>query len=262
MNYRILTLLFVLTTLISSCKKTCNDPNSINFDKEGACLYADSSQRNLVLKVTAAWCKPCGSYGIRQMNSLLRRNASLIGLAIHRQDVMSSDVGDEFIKYARNTSVPSFYFDGKSRTLPQNQNTTAKVGLYLDWSKEGNELSVTTAIQTRAALEGTYNLAVYLVEDGHVAAQKASDHTARPDLEYNNGTYPAFEHNHVLRGEATGKMFGEQIISDGLSSGEVMNFDKKLTINEKITGTVYPVVAVWKKEGASYVLENVISGKE
>ena len=262
MNKLILLSTLFLAISITSCKKKCDDPNSINFDKEADCMYVDTVQRGLIIKATGTWCAPCGSYGARTMKSNLSKYPNLIGMEIHSRDVMRSSISDEMLKHFKNTAYPSFYINGKNKRLDVALNHPYELGLHINWSSTADNMNLETVVQAKEDLNGEYNIAVYLMEDGYVSPQKAKDNSAHPDWNFTNGSYPKYIHDNILRGEASQNLFGTLIASDGMSKDEVIKSNNTITIDFNPQGKVYPIAVVWKKEGTSYNLVNIISGKD
>jgi hypothetical protein len=256
-------LVFALACLLFSCSKdeSCNDPQSLNFGDSGDCEYVNSEQHALYFKFTATWCAPCGAWGAKRMKSDLEEHPTLLGLEAHVRDEMSNSIGDELYDHFGIRGVPTFKVNDNDnfRILDE----SPAVGLRTSFDIKGDIMTVNTDIQALDDLpSGEYRLAVYLVEDGHVTRQKASDHTAHPEWEYKNGSYPNYRFSNVLRQEASGSAFGSKLTTGPHDRGEVISRQDQITFDKKYKGDLYPVVALWKIESGKKVMVNAVSGKK
>jgi len=100
---------------------------------------------------------------------------------------------------------------------------TPKVEITINASLQGNTISTDLSVETLESIDGTYNISVYIVEDGLISAQKNNN----PNI----GTTPDitdYEHKYVLRGSMNGT-WGEEIFTDALPGD---TFSKQLSASK------------------------------
>jgi hypothetical protein len=196
---------------IGGCKK----------DEVGATdvISVSSVYKCVVWEYTATWCGPCGEYGYPAMHTLMHKyDDSLhkaVGLIIHVDDQIQdldnlagiADI-EEFFGFggtpdgAVNVGPSTYptYLEPKV-TQAISANPTAKAGVGMAYTIEGNTMTINTKTVFFQALTGSYSLAVYVAEDGI--------------MNYQSGQTPAqVQHDYVLRAIAGGKAFGSTIVAN------------------------------------------------
>ena len=177
------------------------------------------TQRSLVMKVTATWCSPCGGYGwdlFEGLNEDLDERA--ITLAAH---IQGSDLENEaslaIAGNANATGRPQFFVNterqsASSSTVAASQSAIvtkvneaasepAEVGVLL---QRTSDTDLTTTVEFFAAQAGTYNVAVYAIENDIVNAQASRG--------------PDAVHKRILRGALNGD-FGEAVVTGSAGEG-------------------------------------------
>lgn len=97
------------------------------------------------------------------------------------------------------------------------------------YDTNSRKLTVVGELEVLLDIQGTYNLAYYIVESGIISAQKNNDPSLGPSPDWLD-----YEHNHVLRTAVFGP-WGIEIISTGATPGQIeaLGFDTVLDANWK-----------------------------
>ena len=252
----------------SSCgKKGCTDPMSLAYDSEATkddntCTYPESVKKSLVFKATATWCPPCGTWGEQYVNDIHTQfsdNCEII--ALHQNDDFSVDVAYDFLSLLNPSGVPSFFVGMQSVS----SNFSDISGLITDELLETNQVALATSFSTendvmnikvQSQLEGGFTgencyLAVYIIEDGQVATQQVGNPgSGVPD--------DNFVHNHILRTEANGSVFGQPItFENGKNLTEINATLVPAALNLWAHENCYPVAVIWQQNGSEYEFINL-----
>ncbi len=211
-------LLALLFIGFNSCKKTETStltptPSNYNFT-------VTNSQEAFVLVTTATWCKYCWDWGIPTFEDAFAGANSVDatkvnGLALHYSGSdpmflqMAADIKTQYAiggppnLWVEFDNTYNLQPTGWTNAVKTRQSSTSACGVNLNKVLDGNTYKVYVKAKFFSTLTGTYNLAVYAIENGIVANQTtmtASD--------------PNFVHNQVLRGEITNDSpWGKQIFS-------------------------------------------------
>lgn len=241
---------------------------------------AVKQNRGMIGKISATWCGPCGSWGWDLMNKMIHNNetnafpisifpdnrdlnwkntdfynatnvalADMITLsgfpsfsanAVDKSDAHSTQQGVDTgaVRADVNAALSAF----ASAPVVASTGYTYKI--------EGNKLEVVTKTQFWQAANGTYNVAVYLLEDAmHI--QNAQ------------GTAPV-QHHGVLRASFSAGVFGEQIATGSVNANQT--FDKTFTYTLSGKGLTewdktkfHPIVVIWKQNGTKW---DYVNGNE
>jgi hypothetical protein len=230
-----------------------------------------TTHKNLIMKFTADWCGPCGSWGWTEMETLVTdsKTGSLNALvmAVHNS---SSNLGSLNIGSAYNgletnldsniLGIPTFTV-GKLNMAQDDAPTVesrvasttsaaaeANVGFIPSYSTDGSTLTINTTTKFFSAASGTYSVAVYLVEDKVMAVQ-------------NGQGASAVAHHSILRTPATGMTaFGTQLTGTSFTNGQTLSNTftlPVLTSWNKSNMVIYAVL--WKKTGTQWDVANASS---
>lgn len=236
---------FALAFGLNSCKKD-------DTAESGEITSVSTKYKAFVMKHSATWCGPCGTYAYPAVHDLLEQQGDNV-TCIYIQD------GDDLVSTANipagqsvladhwGFGLPGSAVNAGPETYPSlsalntqvntalNANRSAKAGIGISHVVEAAGVKVTAKVVAFSDLpSGTYSLALYLTEDNM--------------MEHQNGlTATEVEFDHVLVGIADGKAFGTTLFSTATKG---QKFDKEVTI--PISGAVrnranLRVVAVlWK----------------
>lgn len=258
---------FALSLTFSSCSKKsgCTDPNSLNYDSsaeedDGSCLYPEpeepAKQRALILNSTATDCPNCGGWGTEYKNALLAFYFELDFIAIHSSH-FESDISLEWLKDLQIGWLPHFWLGNEDlendhsiimdkvyQTIIQHP----ECGIQVSHSLNGSKMKIQVITQRENIANGNYNLAVYILENNHVANQSVA---LKPDD-------PNRVHNHILRREVSGEIYGKPIATQDLVTS---NFEIDLGVLESINDNIipencYPLAVIWRNESGSFKYVN------
>lgn len=183
---------------------------------EGEVTSVSSLYRTVMFEYTATWCGPCGTYGYPEMHDLY--NDFVVGspksslVIMHPSDDLVDDVpaGQEDLKdFFGFGGTPDgavgvtggMYPDYNAFKTKINQAHTtypvAKGGIGISHSLSGSTMTVNTKTVFFEDVSGTYNLAIYVVEDKIMNDQA--------------GQTGEVEHVNTLRAIADGKAFGTTV---------------------------------------------------
>lgn len=191
----------------------------------------------------------------------LENNPGAIGIEVHYNDEMANNISNKLVSHFGNTTFPEFYVNNDEGDLSAAVSGEPAIGMSIDFSTNDDEMSVSCFMKAFQDIPGKdYYLAFYLLEDGYIAEQYATDHSAFPEWEYRNGRYPDYIHRRILRAEAVDQIFGQAFFEGIWDEGEVKSFESNLSIPEGTTGTLYPVVCLWERKNRVNYLINAKSG--
>lgn len=210
--------------------------------------------KDLVIKYTADWCPPCGTWGWAAMDTLLNdaKTAKLNALVVAMHNTSNLDslnVGGNIADLKKNltaavNSIPSFSvssenlgtvsaFDVESKVATVSATAAvANTGFFVNWAADNKSVKINTTTKFFSATTGTYSVGVYAYEDGVMAVQKG------------RGTTPV-AHQAILRADSgsTGMTtaFGTQLTGTSFTAGQ------------KVTGTyTLPINSGWNKANIKF----------
>ncbi|PLW94143.1 MAG: hypothetical protein C0592_03905 [Marinilabiliales bacterium] len=222
---KFLLLVLAMSFLAVSCKKDNDEVEATPYDN----ITVSQTQEAFVLLTTATWCGYCGQWGIPTFEEAFAGDGNIDatrvnGLALHysSSDPMYLAMSNTLKSQYGIGGPPNLWIEfnnaynlqpsGWKNAIVQRQaetSVTCGVGLYAE--KVGDSFSVHVKVQFFSSLTGTYNLAVYAIENNIVASQ----------VDYGSGTTISnYNHMRVLRGEiVANNYFGGQMFS-GTSPSE------------------------------------------
>ena len=228
----------------------------------------------LVQKAIYTTCAPCGGWGWILHEEIMADNMtgatpngfvlSVYGIPIHNY---YNSVADTLGKWA--VSWPNWAMNNVNRTVivsggnidtfSTRRNIKKAVDSFaaippvastgFTCSVSGSTLIVNTKTTFWAAATGTYNLAMYIVEDSVYGSQA--------------GQAGYVYHRNVLRGQVSGTEYGEQIASGtiGANSGYTKNYIYAITDTSWKKSRLKVIAVLWKKAGSVWELINMNSLK-
>lgn len=211
-------------------------------------------KKNLAVvgKITANWCPPCGGWGWTLNNDILTAGGSnTTGLNIYSStrtdnsnNKFQNQAAYDLAAFITLGGYPSFSVNMKDisdqNTNPDNTINTAGIktdaaadiaafaaapvvaSTGMTYRINGNTVEVKTKTKFWEAASGTYNVAVYLIEDGALATQVGKTGTV--------------EHHNVIRSSMSASTWGEQIATGTIAKDD--EFTKDFTFD--LSGTINP----------------------
>lgn len=190
---------------VASCNKDEVSANDV--------ISVSSVYKCVVWEYSATWCNPCGTSGYPAMHDIMSQYdhnmKKAVGIFMHPNDaiVRNEPAGQEAITdFFQMSGTPSAganlvegyptYLEPKVRQAIADH-PTAKAGVGMAYTIEGNTINVTTKTVFFDDLSGSYALGVYVTEDKIMNEQ--------------SGQTGVVEHNDILRSIAGGKSFGTVI---------------------------------------------------
>ncbi len=217
----------------------------------------------VVGKITANWCPPCGGWGWTLNDDVLTAGgANTTGLGIYSStrtdgsnNKFQNQAAYDLAAFITLGGYPSFSVNMKDisdqNTNPDNTINTAGIktdaaadiaafaaapvvaSTGMTYRISGNTVTVKTKTKFWEAASGTYNVAVYLVEDGALAPQA--------------GKTGAVEHHNVLRTSMTASTWGEQIATGTIAKDAEFTKDFTFDLSGSITPAHADQPSTWDK---------------
>jgi len=205
-------------------------------------INVPESHNTLVMKATADWCGPCGSWGWTQTQALIDAHAAgtlrALTVATHTSSSTTASLNVSYSSTYRTnldadyTGIPSFLVGNKNLNQGNTATVTAEVtsatamaptvnvGFMPKW--KGDSLIVDIKTKFFKAATGEYWVGVFLLEH---------DITA-----YQNGQGATAKHHNIMRATPGQGAFGTKLSASTFTAGQ------------EITGKVaFKADAVWNK---------------
>lgn len=196
------------------------------------------------------------------MRNALNMYPQLIGIEVHHQDEMTTPLGNKWVTYFANTNFPSFYVNTGDVDIEEALTGQPEFGLVTSSDLGKSELEVKVWIEALKDLPArNVHLAIYLMEDGYVAPQYATNNSAHPEWEYRGGRYPEYIHNRVFRDEAHGHIFGASLSQSAWSKGDQLTYEVSLPFPEDFQGHLYPIAVLWENDKGHFTFLKAFSGQ-
>jgi hypothetical protein len=240
-----------LMLVLTSCKKETTEP--------GTEMNTVSTQyKAFIVEFTATWCPYCGTYGYPAWESTLTGNQyKVTGLSIHPDDDIVNEAypaQSEFETFYQCGGYPSAGFGVTGNGYPSESyyegginaalsaNGTAKAGIGITKEISGSNMIITTKTVLFNDLSGTYNLAVYLVEDGIVNDQATTTSSIQDAV-----------HDRVFRGSNGDLAWGTTIITGSGTKGTKIDGTYTIPIPSDVrsTANLHVVVVLYKYDTAT-----------
>ncbi len=224
-------------------------------------------QTPLVVKKTATWCTPCGTWGWELFDEIWNEagDKSVI-LEMHNSSssaLFSSDALAFYGLHEPKSSTPVFYVNTKNKVaysasggiypsatktnilnaVNATNSLTPVVNSGFAYSTSGNELKINTKVRFFQNATGEYYLGVYVVEDNVQASQ--------------SGISGIATHKRILRASVTPNIEGTLISNGSVSIGEEFIDSITFTLNSSWdTNNIKVFTVIWKKVGTKFHYEN------
>lgn len=245
--------MLALTFFFAGCDKEDTDKDPY------AAITVSSQQEAYVLLTTATWCTYCGQWGIPAMDGALAGeegiDASKVnGLALHysNSDPMFSEMSNTlkttfgiggppnlWIEFNNDYNLQPAGWKNAIKARYGQPASSAGIGMVVE--NTGTTFTLKTKVKFFSALTGTYNLAVYVAENGIVAQQTGSAAGAN------------HVHKMALKGEASANTAWGTEMFTGASPAEYTNtFTYTATPGSKPENLKF-VAVIYKMEGGKPV---------
>ncbi len=235
--------------------------------------FVDNKRSALVVKRTATWCNPCGTWGWDLWQNLAADSDLPPHVAIQVHDSPSSQLHtpsatDMTSFFEASTGVPSFYI-GSTNQTQTNQgsisssatltrlkalvnyygNLDAEINVGYDATLSGDVIDINAKVKAFDDINGEYYLSVYVLE--------------KDVVNYQNGQGNDAVHKLILRDAITPDGYGELIHNGAISAGTDFDFSYSYTVPQGFNAeNVRLAMVVWKKDGSTYFQESAYSVKE
>jgi hypothetical protein len=237
-------------------------------------LSAQTVQSNkmaLMMKKTATWCGPCGTWGWSAFDDIYNRTTgeAFIGIELHSStssQLNSLAATTIYSNLESVSSTPAFYVNNVNETEYSSSGgiypSTTKQNVYDAIDSVGQVLAdinagytatvdngtitVKTKVKAFNTVTGDYYLGVYLLEK---------------DVEnYQSGIGNNAVHKSVLREAISTSIMGDQIATGSIVAGTEFTNTFTHTVNANYDTTALQVfVVLWEKVGNDYLYESAYS---
>lgn len=224
-------------------------------------------QTPLVVKKTATWCGPCGTWGWNLYSELYNeRDASSVMVEMHQSSssaLYSSASAGLYAFHEPRSSTPVFYvntvneveyassggiFTAQTKVnmlnaIDQTLSESPVVNAGISYSVNNNVLEIDTKVKFFQNATGEYYLGVYLAEN-NVEAQQA-------------GISGIATHKRVIRASAYSNAQGELIIDGSAAAGDEFTSSHSINVNSNWNvSNFYVFTVIWKKENNEFIYVN------
>lgn len=219
-------------------------------------------KKALLMKMTATWCGPCGSYHFITENIYHEHSDSILFINSH---VSSSDVGDIYSGEFHNKlngngeGIPSYNVNGiKQPSWPPIEKAivdSAKkflkkpvvANVAFKYQITGDQLAVQTSVKFFAADKADeYYVNVFIVENKITTKQKVDN------------TYTTLIQDRVSRGpimSGNAGIWGEKFATGNIATGKFYDVNFNSTLKPAwIKNNLRLVAVIWKKTGNVYTV--------
>lgn len=281
MNKKLLRIGFILTMgalVFAGCKDSDSDDNNngSNGSNQPAkpTIQVDEKTTALFIKTSGTKCPPCGGWGWQVSEAVIAENQEA-GTAYYMGIFSANFVSEGFITTTANemdskwgiNSWPSFFVGG-TKVSPSGSTVTAiadgmqeEIDALIEAKPVANtgvkytvadgKMMIESSLQFFKAAEGTYHVALYVVENDAMWKQSGHSQGANP-----------IPHHYVLRGSANGT-WGVSQATETIAAGTIKNGIKAEMVIDPTwkmeNVSVYSVI--WKKVGTKYEFVNVSKSK-
>lgn len=222
-------------------------------------------QKSLITKRTATWCSFCGTWGWTLFDHLVADNhPEAVMVAAHFGDSqLENPTSLAWVANLGGSGQPRFYLNNtlqsaSAATIQATRtNMMAQVDDFyaqsplantgMEVTQNGDQLSVQAKVRFFEAAEGTYHLALYVIEDS-ISAQQAGIGVTR--------------HKLVLQESMSSDPFGELLATGNIDAGTDFDLQFEANLSSYDADQVRVIAVIWKKEGNDYLFVNVESTPE
>lgn len=237
----------------------CTNPEAVNYDPmatvdDGSCVTIEQKQGVFAINYTATWCGPCGSWGAPKIHDIEAAAENVVAITAHaNNDPMHVSTLYSSFQGSRPSGggIPAFWVgdtdDGGVSTVENWATQTPPAGLEFSSSRDGDVLSVTADAYFFEAVNGTYYMSVYILEDGIDGSNSAPS-----NYQQNGVSNPdSYKHDFVLRTAATpNAAYGEMIAQGAIEANTSFSKSYDITLDPS-WDDVYVAVCLWELDSGN-----------
>lgn len=226
-----------------------------------------------VVKRTATWCGPCGTWGWDLWSDLSSDFTlpSFVAVQVHDHQAseLNNDAAESLVSfYEASSGVPNFYVGSANQTQSSGgginvsgtldrlkvlirayNRLDATMGVGYTATLTDDVIDISAKVKAFSATGGEFYLSVYVLE--------------KDVVNYQNGQGNDAVHKLILRDEITSNGYGQLIQNGGINEGDEFDYSFNYTIPEEFNAAnVRLVMVIWEKDGDSYRQETAYSIKE
>jgi hypothetical protein len=224
-NFIILLFAFLIISTVS-CKKDDSSTTPV-VPSDPYNFTVTNSKEAFVLITTATWCKYCWQWGVPAFEVAMTGQEGIDKTKVNGCALHYSSSDPLFLELSNTIKTgfgiggpPNLWIEcdngynldptGWKAAIKTKQTGTSVCGIGLNKVISGNSYKVYIKVKFFTPQSGTYNLAVYAVENGKVSNQTTM-----------TGSDPNFIHNQILRAEITNNTaWGTQLFNGASQSTE------------------------------------------
>jgi len=218
-----------------------------------------TTQKPVIIKITASWCPNCGSWGWTFFHNLIEDNdTKSVIFAAHSSGNYQNSTSVDFSNNFNAIGQPRFLLNGEDQYVGSNNTSSKRSDFATKVNTESNESllaqtgieatyndnTMTVSYNTKffSSASGEYYLGLYLIEKEVTGYQAGQGNNAK--------------HKKILREELTGKSFGNLIVSGDISSDNVYEGKVQFDISKYDVKNLEIASIIWKKENDKYEIVN------
>ncbi|MFK8055302.1 MAG: Omp28-related outer membrane protein [Saprospiraceae bacterium] len=235
--------------------------------------YVSDKRQAFVVKRTATWCGPCGTWGWSLWADLMNDSSLPPFAAAQVHDSQSSRLNvpianDLTSFYEVNTGVPNFYIGSTNQTQSSGGGISpaatlarlkdlvraysridAEIGVGYTATLTDNVVDIKGKVKAFSDINGEYYLGVYILE--------------KDVVEYQNPIGDDAVHKTVLRDAVTPNGYGDLIQNGAIGAGTEFDYTYSYTVPQGFNAeNVRLAMVIWKKENGEYSQESAYSVRE
>ncbi len=220
--------------------------------------YVAEEQTPLMVKKTATWCNPCGTWGWELFGEIWdERESESVILEMHNSsssDLYATAALDFYGLHESRSSTPVFYvntineveyssgggiYTGATKTnvidaIDSTRATSPVANAGISYSVNNNTLNIDTKTRFFQNASGEYYLGVYLAEN-NVEEQQ-------------NGISGTATHKRIMRASAEPSIEGVVLVDGAVSSGDEFTNTHQITLDAGWNAdNLYVFTVIWKK---------------
>lgn len=244
----------------------CMTADAVNYNEsanvdDGSCVQVLEKQNSFVVKFTATWCEPCGSWGVPAFEQLANAyKGKILAVTAQVNDDLTTPLNSGFTSgmdakynyggtpnFAVNNQMIGTNYTQANSIITTNADLKPQIATNLKYTigagPNQGKLNINLYIKAFEDMTGEYFAATYVV--------------AKKIKAYQNGIGPDHEHTKVVLDIVNASVWGDPIKEGKITKGEVIHkpiifaYDPSWNLSEISLQTV-----IWKKVGVNYEFVN------